>query len=125
MDDKWSIDKLTEQNWFTWKFQVSTVLKAKRLWAFVDDSTSGPVENESAEQRTRRVEQTDQAMAILVMSISQSLLHLVTECKTSWEIWLMLKDRFERKWLKSKMLLMREFLTYSLIQGQSINDHLK
>lgn len=125
MEDKWSIDKLTEQNWSMWKFQVSTVLKAKRLWSFIDDSVTEQVENESAEQRTKCVEQRDQAMAILVMAISQSLLHLVTECTTPKEIWSTLKDRFERKGLTSKMLLMREFLTYRLIQGHSISDHLK
>ena len=96
---------------------------AKRLWAFVDDSTREQVENESAEHRC--VEQRDQVMAILAMSISQLLLHLVMECTTPREIWLMLKDRIERKSLMSKMLLMCESLTYRLMQGESISDHLK
>ena len=90
---------------------------AKRLWAFVDDSTREQVENESAEHRC--VEQRDQVMAILAMSISQ------LECTTPREIWLMLKDRIERKSLMSKMLLMCESLTYRLMQGESISDHLK
>eukprot|EP00731_Ephydatia_muelleri_P003627 Em0001g3627a len=122
---KWSIDKLTEENWSTWKFQTSTVLKAKNLWAFVDGDSATLPADASADQRARYAEQSDQAMAVLVMAISQSLLHLVTDCKTPREIWKALKDRFERNGLTSKMLLMREFLTFRLNQGHSVNDHLK
>eukprot|EP00731_Ephydatia_muelleri_P019205 Em0012g30a len=122
---KWSIDKLTEENWSTWKFQTSTVLKAKKLWAFVDGDSATLPADASADQRARYAEQSDQAMAVLVMAISQSLLHLVTDCKTPREIWKALKDRFERNGLTSKMLLMREFLTFRLNQGHSVNDHLK
>eukprot|EP00731_Ephydatia_muelleri_P033160 Em0025g116a len=122
---KWSIDKLTEENWSTWKFQTSTVLKANKLWAFVDGDSATLPADASADQRARYAEQSDQAMAVLVMAISQSLLHLVTDCKTPREIWKALKDRFERNGLTSKMLLMREFLTFRLNQGHSVNDHLK
>ena len=44
-------------------------IESKRLWAFVDDVAGEQIENESVEV-TRRVEQRDQAMAILVMSIT-------------------------------------------------------
>eukprot|EP00731_Ephydatia_muelleri_P038216 Em0681g3a len=79
---KWSIDKLTEENWSTWKFQTSTVLKAKKLWAFVDGDSATLPADASADQRARNG-------------------------------------------LTSKMLLMREFGTFRLNQGHSVNDHLK
>ena len=111
MEDKWSIDKLTEENWSTWKFQTSTLLEAKKLWAFVDGDLTGLSEDASADQRAKYAEQSDQDMAVLVA---------VTDCKTPREIWKALKDRFERNGLTSKMLLMREFLTFRLYQGYSI-----
>ena len=37
-EEKWSIDKLDDSNWSTWKFQMKHLLLAKELWQYVDGS---------------------------------------------------------------------------------------
>lgn len=39
MEEKWTIDKLNDNNWITWMFQMTHLLKAKGLWKYVDGST--------------------------------------------------------------------------------------
>ena len=36
--DKWSIDKLGNSNWITWKFQMRHYLLSKGLWKYVDET---------------------------------------------------------------------------------------
>lgn len=38
MDEKWTVDKLDNSNWSTWKFQMRHLLLAKGLWSLVDGS---------------------------------------------------------------------------------------
>ena len=35
-DEKWTVDKLDDYNWMTWKFQMCHLLLAKGLWGYVD-----------------------------------------------------------------------------------------
>ena len=37
-EEKWQIDKLSTNNWATWKFQIKYCLMAKNLWEIVDVS---------------------------------------------------------------------------------------
>ena len=36
INEKWSIDKLNDLNWITWKFQIRHMLLAKGFWGHVD-----------------------------------------------------------------------------------------
>ena len=38
MEERWSVDKLDNSNWMTWKFQMRHLLMAKGLWKYVDGS---------------------------------------------------------------------------------------
>ena len=49
---KWSIDKLDDSNWSTWKFQMRHLLLAKELWKYVDRSEV-LAEGATAEARTK------------------------------------------------------------------------
>ena len=39
MEEKWSIDKLDNANWITWKFRMCHLLLEKGLWKYVDGFT--------------------------------------------------------------------------------------
>lgn len=117
--DKWEIDKLTESNWPTWKFQMKHLLIAKEVWEHVDGSVQPPG------ARARHVKAQQKAMATLVMGISPNLIYLVTLCTTPKEVWDILKAQFERNTLANKLFLKRQYFTTKMQEGQSVQDHLR
>ena len=121
--DKWEIDKLTESNWPTWKFQMKHLLIAKEVWEHVDGSVQPPGEDAAA--RARHVKAQQKAMATLVMGISPNLIYLVTSCTTPKEVWDILKAQFERNTLANKLFLKRQYFTTKMQEGQSVQDHLR
>ena len=51
MEEKWSIDKLDGNNyWSTWKFQMKHLLLARALWGLVDGSEA--LEGDASAERT-------------------------------------------------------------------------
>lgn len=80
MEEKWSIDKLDNSNWITWKFQLRHLLMAKGLWKYVDGSAV-LAEDASEATRTKFREESQKAISTIVMAISTPQLYLVTSCE--------------------------------------------
>ncbi len=74
-DEKWTIDKLDNKNWITWKFQMRHLLLAKGLWGFVD-GTEVLVEGADAAARTDFQRTKQKAFSTIVMAVSVSQLYL-------------------------------------------------
>ena len=86
MEEKWSIDKLDNANWITWKFQMHHLLLAKGLWKYVDGSI---VLAEDADERTptEYYEKSQKALSTLVMAITTSQIYLITSCGKPKDVW--------------------------------------
>ena len=95
MEDKWTIDKLDNSNWTTWKFQMRHLLMAKGLWKYVD-GTATLAEDASAEAIAKFTTESQKAISTIVMAISTPQLYLVTTCERPKEAWDTLKKHFER-----------------------------
>ena len=98
MHEKWSMDKLKDSNWITWKFQMRHLLLSKGLWGHVDGSSS-VADDASAQVKTEHEGKAQKAFSTIVMAIDASQLYLVTSCNNANEAWNELKNQFERKTL--------------------------
>ena len=76
MEDKWTIDKLDNSNWTTWKFQMRHLLMAKGLWKYID-GTETLAEDASPEARAKFTSESQKAISTIVMAISTTQLYLV------------------------------------------------
>eukprot|EP00795_Rhopilema_esculentum_P007998 gene7998-biopygen1703 len=121
--DKFEIEKLDRSNWPTWKFQMKHLLMAKDVWDHVDGTISLPDDNTASRATYEKAKQ--KAMATLVMGIQSNLIYLVTSCETPKDLWDTLKAYFERDTIANKLFLKRQYFTSKMLEGQSVQDHLK
>eukprot|EP00795_Rhopilema_esculentum_P005567 gene5567-biopygen555 len=121
--DKFEIEKLDRSNWPTWKFQMKHLLMAKDVWDHVDGTISLPDDNTTSRATYEKAKQ--KAMATLVMGIQSNLIYLVTSCETPKDLWDTLKAYFERDTIANKLFLKRQYFTSKMLEGQSVQDHLK
>ncbi len=71
-DEKWTIDKLDNKNWITWKFQMRHLLLAKGLWGFVD-GTEVLVEGADAAAQTDFQRKKQKAFSTIVMAVTECI----------------------------------------------------
>ncbi|CAB3979998.1 Hypothetical predicted protein [Paramuricea clavata] len=124
MEEKWSIDKLDGSNWSTWKFQMKHLLLAKGLWGFVDGSeeVAGSASGETAAQFCSKAQR---AFSTIVLAIKSAPLYLVSSCENPKQAWDALKNNFERDTLANKLFLKKRYFRTEMIEGTSMEKHLK
>ena len=106
--DKWSIDKLVNSNWTTWKFQMRHYLLSKGLWKYADGTEALAEDATDAVQRTFR-DNSQKALSMIIMAISTPQLYLVTSCESPKDVRDMLHKHFERETLINKLFLKKKY----------------
>ena len=124
MDEKWSIDKLDNFNWITWKFQMRHLLLAKGLWKYVDGSEE-LAEDADARAITEYREKSQKALSTLVMAVSTPQLYLITSCDRPQDVWDALKRHFERGTLANKLFLKKQYFRKEMKENTPMESHLK
>ena len=122
--DKWSIDKLGNSNWITWKFQMRHYLLSKGLWKYVDGTETVEEGAGDAVQRTF-CDNSQKALSTLVMGISTAQLYLVTSCESPKDVWDTLRSHFERDTLANKLFLKKKYFRKEMKASTSMEVHLK
>ena len=75
------VEKLTNSNFTSWKFRLQMVLKARKLWKYVDGSVVGAVDAKSQE--------LDQdAMSQIALTVSDGVVGHIRNAKNAREAWL-------------------------------------
>ena len=124
-DEKWSVEKLTSVNYTTWKFKLKHLLIAKELWGYIDDSIEEPANEAQPDVKANYKKKSNQAMSTIVLSVSDELLYLITECVKAKETWNKLKAHFERATLSNKLFLKKQYFRMEMQEGSSMEGHLK
>ena len=122
--EKWSMDKLDGSNWITWKFQMRHLLRAKRLWGYVE-GTEVLANDAGAQARADFEQRSEKAFSTIIMGISTPQLYLVTSCDQPKEAWDSLRNHFERETLANKLYLKKRYFRAEMKEGTSIEMHLK
>ena len=122
--EKFMADKLDGENWLTWKYQLTRVLKAKGLFKYVDGSEMLPGEATVAQTNTLE-SKSDKALAMITMAMNTSQLYLVTSCDKPIDAWNALKNHFERNTVGNKLLLKKSYFRSQMTETTSVECHLK
>ena len=125
MEDKWSVDKLSSMNYTTWKFKLKHLLIAKELFGYVDGTTTAPANTAEETVKVAYNKNSSKALSHIVLSVSDELLYLITECETAKEAWDKLSKHFERDTLANKMFLKKRYFRSVMSESTSIESHLK
>ena len=123
-DHKFTIERLTDKNWQAWKFQITLLLKSKQLWDVVKEEPPIP-ENNTNGARDNLTHRKEEAMAIIGLNISHSLLHLITDKSTPHECWSKLCGHFDRATLANKLFLKKKFFRFKMEESSTVQAHLR
>lgn len=104
---KTTIDKLEEENFLSWKFQVLITLRGYGLQKFIEEDEEVPSKNLANTDPTTNdvlnpayenwVRQDSLITAWFLSSMSKSLVSELLDCKTAREVWRYLLSRFSSK----------------------------
>jgi len=71
------------------------LLIAKELWVYVDGSITKPKESASAQLKLDYTKKSSKAMSIIVLTVSDDLLYLITSCTEPKNAWGTLQKHFD------------------------------
>ncbi|UYV71048.1 hypothetical protein LAZ67_8001527 [Cordylochernes scorpioides] len=90
MDNSVQVPKFDGKNFASWKFRIVSILEGKEL----DDLLEGdPPEDEVKFKEWKKKDA--QAKGIITCAMTDSLVALILNCKTSKDIWIALHERYE------------------------------
>ena len=92
------------------------------LWRLVCGEENVPTDNGQLARYTTR---KHKALAVIVLSIDPSLLYIVGEADDPILVWEKLQNQFEKKSWSNKLYLRRKLHTIRLVDGGSVQDHIK
>jgi hypothetical protein len=109
-------DKLHESNYGIWKLKMQMVLQMRDLWEMVDGEDNW---SDSA-----WVKKSDKARAVIGLSLSDSQLSHIRDCKTAKAVWTALAKVHEGSNLMRRLQLRREFVMLKKVGQESIQQYI-
>jgi len=118
-----TVNKLTSNNYATWKFKLKHLLIAKELFGYCDGSMKEPTTSETAKKAFKLNAQ--KALSQFVLSISDEVFYLITECETAQKAWEKLQSHFEQDTLANRRYLKKQYFRAVMKNSDSVEDYLK
>ena len=92
MNTRYTIDKLTDNNYLVWATQVQLVLEAKGLWSYVEGKESSSSSNADQVHKEKR-----QCMAEIILNIDSKFVAAVLNKAEPKDVWETLKQMHKSK----------------------------
>ena len=109
-------------NYLQWKVRISSVLKEKKMWSFVNTivpiPTSDPITLDVHEVREAKTQR------IILDGVKYHLIPHMAEKKTANEMWVALKGLYEAKNENQKMVLRDKLHGARMVKGESVATYL-
>ncbi|KAK9685136.1 Integrase core domain [Popillia japonica] len=102
-----SMNKLNNNNWNVWKFQIKVILMAKDLYDIVNGTDKQPIEG--AELIAKWKLRDAKAQEALVTRMEEGPLAHIMQCPFACEMWKKLESIYDRQSVVSKHLLNEQF----------------
>lgn len=115
-DSKFSIVKLNNENYFTWKYRMEMLLMKESLWKAVNEDKPEPVTDAWTNMDNK-------ARAYISLLVCDNQLNHVRSATSASEAWKKLKDYHEKASLSNKVRLMRQICTLKLSEGGDAEVH--
>ena len=121
-DLSFKIEKLTAENYHSWKFNMKMYLIGKDLWEVVTGTEV--MENDWTEAEKRKFKKREnQALAAICLGISTNLQIYVRSSETPKSAWDNLEKHFQQKTLSKKIFYRRKLYAAQMEKGQSMTEH--
>lgn len=117
MSSMFSIEKLAEDNYESWRMQIKAVLIHQDLWELVSDKDNA---ERSAEWKRR----DEKAMATVILSVTPIQLSYIKSCKSAREAWDSLSQVHRPKGPVRKVSLFKQLLGMRMNEGDGIQEYL-
>jgi gag-polypeptide of LTR copia-type/Domain of unknown function (DUF4219) len=111
----YQVDKLTNSNFSTWKFRIEMVLKARKLWKYVETEADASVKEKEQEQ---------EALSQIALTVSDGVIGHIRNAKTARQAWLKICSVFEQKGLASQVFLRRKLINVKLEDSEPMQNHI-
>ena len=119
-DDSFKIEKLTAENYHSWKFNIKMSLIGKDLWEIVQ-GTETLAEDASAEEHRKFKKRENLALASVCLSVTKPLQIYVRSAKSAKEAW---DKQFEAKSLSKKLFYRRKSYSEHMQKGTDMTEHI-
>jgi gag-polypeptide of LTR copia-type/Domain of unknown function (DUF4219)/Zinc knuckle len=126
----YNIEKLTETNYNTWVEQMETVLDEKEIWNVVkgiEEAEEPVITSEAPDDVLNKyntyIKKVKTARAVLVTSISSSVMSFISGVKDPVEIWKILEDKFSPKTKATLRKLQREFMSMKMEDDDDVEKY--
>ena len=121
-DTGFKIEKLSGDNFHSWKFQMKMYLIGKDLWDIITGDETLNAQASAQEQRKFR-KRENMALATVCLSVTTSLQIYVRSANTAKEAWDNLQKHFERKSLSQKIFYHRKLYSARMKKDMKMIDH--
>lgn len=116
MDSKVAIIKLNGDNYFHWKFKMEMFLRREKAWISITDNRPEPV--------TAAWKDADEkALTTIALSVDDSQIQHIRDCKAAKESWTALKDIHEKDSTGNRVHLLRLIMKEKLNEGDDAEVH--
>lgn len=119
MEFKTSINKLNNNNYFTWKFKMQMILVKEKVWKTISESAPTEVTAIAKWQELDGI-----AQALISLSVDDNQFSLIMDKKTAKEMWKSLREFHENSTIVNKMTLMRNMFDSKMSDSTSIEEHI-
>ena len=122
-EDAFKVEKLTGDNYHSWKFNMKMYRIGKDLWEIVT-ATEMLNADASAEEERKYRRRENMALTTVCLSISTNLKIYVRSCKTAKDAWDSLAKHFEQKTLSRKIFYRRKLYSARVQKGTGMVEHI-
>ena len=124
-DDRWTVNKLSSDNYAVWKFQMKHLLITKGLYTIVDGSEAAPATSAEAGVKAEYQGRAQRALSILALSVSDELVYLISDAQSAKSVWDKLASHFERNTVANKLFLKKQYFRTIMDEGTVMSQHIK
>jgi len=112
-DSKFKIDKLTDDNYHSWKLEMQFYFGSKRLWDVVNTRGEHDPDRDS------------EARSLLGLHVDKQFLHVVATANTANAAWEALMHLFYTRASASRHQLQRDFTQLTMLPEESISAYVQ
>jgi len=114
-----NLEKLTEENFDSWKLQMKSVLVYNELWAYVN-GTKLPRNEDDQEWSMKN----EKALALIVLSVSKGQLSHIKKPRTAKEAWDQLTTTYESRGLVKRATLYKQLYRTRKEPGMAMSKYI-
>lgn len=120
--------KLNSGNFFTWKYKMELYLIKEKVWSVINTHKPTVPETGATDAQTKAAsdwqERDDLARANIGLMVEDDQLPHIRGKLTAKDIWISLKDFYEKDTLGNKVMIMRRICNKKLSEGGDMRTHL-